>query len=356
MTNSRDEHPHGVEDHDHPHDHAHAAKGRGRLARLMHFLNLGHSHDASDKVDSALESSAKGIRALKISLIVLSITASLQMVVVVISGSVALLSDTIHNFADALTAIPLWIAFSLGRRPRTNRYTYGYGRAEDVAGIFIVLAIAISAGIAGYESIERLFDPQPLSNLGLVIAASIIGFLGNELVALYRIRVGREIGSAALVADGLHARTDGLTSLAVLGGAIGVALGFERGDALAGLLVTVAILVVLGNAARDIYYRLMDAVSPEIVTKIERCVADIDGVKEVDDVRVRWIGHRMRAEVEVEVDAALSVEAAHEIAVKAHHTLLHDVPKLDSALVHVNPSVREGSDPHALLAHHANLR
>ena len=177
---------------------------------------MPHSHDAAESIDDALEASTAGIRAVKISLILLAITATLQIVVVVRSGSVALLADTIHNFSDALTAVPLWVAFVLSRRAATRRYTYGYGRVEDLAGLFIVTMIALSAVLAGYESIRRLFEPQPLTNLGWVLAAALIGFAGNELVAVYRIRVGRRIRSAALVADGLHARTDGFTSLAVV--------------------------------------------------------------------------------------------------------------------------------------------
>src|SRR5262249_3565962 len=206
------------------------------------------------------EGSTAGIRALKISLVVLSVTAIAQLAVVLVTGSVALLADTVHNAADALTAVPLWVAFAIGRRSRTRRYTYGYGRAEDLSGLFIVVVIAASAVLAGYESVRRLIDQQPVRNVGVVIVAGLIGFAGNEVVAGYRIRVGRRIGSAALVADGLHARTDGITSLAVLLGVGGVALGWDWADPVVGLVITVAILAVLRQAAREIYRRLMDAV------------------------------------------------------------------------------------------------
>src|SRR5829696_9852113 len=227
-------HPHdGQHDHDgHDHDghdhgeHRHATGLKG----FLHSVFRPHNHDAADSVDSALESSAEGIRALKISLIALGITAAAQLVVVLFSGSTALLADTIHNFADALTAVPLWIAFVLVQRAPTRRYTYGYGRAEDLAGVFIVAMIALSAGLAGFQSIRRLIDPQPITDVGVVLAAGILGFIGNEAVAIYRIRVGRKIGSAALVADGLHARTDGFTSLAVAAGAVGVMAGFPLAD------------------------------------------------------------------------------------------------------------------------------
>src|SRR3954470_7652805 len=248
------EHDHGHKhDHDHDHDHDH---GSGWIARVRHALTP-HSHDPADSIDSALESSARGIRAVRISLVGLAVTAVLQLVVVLLSGSVALLADTIHNFSDALTAVPLWIAFLLGRRAATRRYTYGFGRAEDLAGLFVVAMITLSAIIAGIESIHRLIHPVPIAHVGWVAAAGLIGFAGNEVVAVYRIRAGRRIGSAALIADGLHARTDGFTSLAVLFGAGGAALGFPMADPIIGLVITVAILAVLRTAIRDIFRRLM---------------------------------------------------------------------------------------------------
>ncbi len=224
-----------------------------------------HSHDAADSVDDTLESTAAGIRTVKISLLVLGLTALIQIVIVVMSGSVALAADTIHNFADALTAVPLWIAFALGAKPATRRYTYGFGRVEDLAGSFVVAMITMSAIIAGYEAIARLIHPQQIEHVGWVALAGLVGFIGNEWVALYRIRVGHRIGSAALIADGLHARTDGFTSLAVLCSAGGVALGFPLADPIVGLLITAAILAVLRTAARDVFRRLLDGVDPAMV-------------------------------------------------------------------------------------------
>jgi cation diffusion facilitator family transporter len=297
-----------------------------------------HSHDASDSVDNALESSAIGIRAVKISLIALGITALVQVVIVVVSGSVALAADTIHNFSDALTAVPLWIAFSLGPRAATRRYTYGFGRAEDLAGLFVVAMITLSAVIAGYEAVTRLIHPMPIDNVGWVAAAGLVGFLGNELVALYRIRVGRQIGSAALIADGLHARTDGFTSLAVLFGAGGVALGYPLADPIVALLITVAILAVLRTAVREIFRRLMDAVGPEIVDAAETSLAAHPGVKGVRSLKMRWIGHRLHADAELDIDPSTSLTDAHRIAHDAEHTLMHAVPKLSTALIHAYPA------------------
>jgi cation diffusion facilitator family transporter len=298
----------------------------------------GHSHDAVDSVDDALESNDEGVWALKISLVVLAVTAALQLVVVLLSGSVALLADTIHNFADALTAVPLWVAFAVGRRPATRRYTYGYGRAEDLAGIFVVVMIALSALVAGVEAIRRLVHPEPVAHAGWVLVAGVIGFVGNELVATYRIRVGRRIGSAALVADGLHARTDGLTSLAVVAVAIGVILGFPLADPLVGLGITMAILFVLRSAARDIYRRLMDAVDPDLLDLAEQTLADTDGVVRVESVRVRWIGHGLYAEASLDVKAGVDLERAHQIAHAAQDRLRAAVPKLREATMHVSPA------------------
>lgn len=287
-----------------------------------------HSHDAADSVDDTLESTAAGIRTVKISLLVLGLTALIQIVIVVMSGSVALAADTIHNFADALTAVPLWIAFALGAKPATRRYTYGFGRVEDLAGSFVVAMITMSAIIAGYEAIARLIHPQQIEHVGWVALAGLVGFIGNEWVALYRIRVGHRIGSAALIADGLHARTDGFTSLAVLCSAGGVALGFPLADPIVGLLITAAILAVLRTAARDVFRRLLDGVDPAMVDAAEQALAARPGVQAVRSVRMRWIGHRLHADAELDVDPALDLAQAHRIAHDAEHELTHTVPKL----------------------------
>lgn len=304
-----------------------------------------HSHDAADSVDDTLESTAAGIRTVKISLLVLGLTALIQIVIVVMSGSVALAADTIHNFADALTAVPLWIAFALGAKPATRRYTYGFGRVEDLAGSFVVAMSTMSAIIAGYEAIARLIHPQQIEHVGWVALAGLVGFIGNEWVALYRIRVGHRIGSAALIADGLHARTNGFTSLAVLCSAGGVALGFPLADPIVGLLITAAILAVLRTAARDVFRRLLDGVDPAMVDAAEQALAARPGVQAVRSVRMRWIGHRLHADAELDVDPALDLAQAHRIAHDAEHELTHTVPKLTTALIHAYPAEHGSSIP-----------
>ncbi|MEV0143574.1 MULTISPECIES: cation diffusion facilitator family transporter [unclassified Nonomuraea] len=253
---------------------------------------------------------------------------------------------------DALTAVPLAIAFSVGRRVADRRFTYGYGRAEDLAGIAIVLVIAATAALAGYEAVRRLVEPQDVRALGWVAAAAVAGFAGNEWVARYRIRVGREIGSAALVADGLHARTDGFTSLAVLLGAGGAALGFPLADPIVGLLITVAICFVLRDGGREIYHRLMDAVDPGLVDQTEAVLRTVEGVREVGSVRLRWIGHALHAEVDILVDHDLTLVRAHALAVEAEHRLIHDVPRLRAATVHTDPHGPADVDHHAPLHRH----
>lgn len=343
---------HHDHDGDHESDHDHAHERDGGVLGWLKGLMRPHSHDAADSIDPQLESSARGIWALKISLLGLLATAAFQIVVVLISGSVALLADTIHNFSDALTAVPLWIAFVLGRRAATSRYTYGYGRGEDLAGLFIVLMIAISAGLAGWESVQRLIEPQPVTNLAWVIAAAIVGFAGNEAVAVFRIRVGNEIGSAALIADGHHARADGFTSLAVLLGAVGVLAGYPLADPLVGLGITVAILFVLKDAAGQMWHRLMDAADPRVVEHLTGEAAAVDGVQEVDALRVRWLGHRLEADMRIVVDEDLPTRDSHRLAEEVRHRLFHAQPKLASIIVHVDPCGHSGDDLHRGTAHH----
>lgn len=321
--------------HDHPHSHDHDTR---HVRALLLGIFKPHSHDTADSVDAALESSEAGIRAVKISLLVLLATAAAQLVVVLLTDSVALLADTIHNFSDALTAVPLWVAFVLARRPPSKRFTYGLGRVEDVAGLFIVLTIAASAIVVGYESIHRLFDPRDIMHVWVVLAAGVIGFAGNELVAIYRIRVGREIASAALIADGLHARTDGFTSLAVAAGAIGVLAGFPIADPIVGLLITLAILVILKGAATEVFRRLLDGVDPTIVDEAERSLQRTPGVIGIDSIKLRWLGHQLHAETSITVDPTLDLTSAHRIAHAAEAALRYDVPKLSEATVHVSPA------------------
>jgi cation diffusion facilitator family transporter len=250
-----------------------------------------------------------------------------------------------------LTAVPLWLAFRLGDRKPTKRFTYGYGRSEDLAGVAVVSLIAASAAFAAFEAIDRLIHPRPVTHVGYVMGAAAIAALGNEIVALYRIRVGRRIGSAALEADGLHARTDGVTSLLVLGGAIAVVFGVQWVDPVVGLLITAAIVVVGSRAVRSVGQRLLDGVDPAVIDAISATVAGIPNVVAVTEVRARWSGHRLLTQVRLSVDGSLPVSTAHEVAESAHHALLHQIPNLTEAIIHVDPAGSE-VDAHASTAHH----
>ena len=320
--------------HDHAHDSEHASHD--------------HTHGT---LDPALLTTEKGIWATKWSLIGLLATASLQAVVVAFTSSVALLADTIHNFGDAATALPLWIAFVMARKKPTKQFTYGYGRAEDVAGIAIIFAMLASAGLAAYESITRLLHPQEIHHLGVVAAASLIGFAGNELVAMFRMRVGREIGSAALVADGHHARIDGLTSLGVLLGVAGVWLGYPQADALVGLAITIVIFNIVWESGKSLLTRLLDGIDPEVVDEVRHAAHHVAGVVEVTEVRVRWLGHRLLADVNIAVDSALSVEQGHQIAYEVRHQLLHHLRYLANATIHVDPANASGEHHHRIADH-----
>lgn len=295
----------------------------------------GHTHGV---VDPTIATTARGIWAIKWSFVILAITALFQVAVVLVSGSVALLADTIHNVGDAVTAVPLWIAFILVRRPASPRFTYGYGRAEDLAGVVIVLIILFSAIAAGYQAIDRLLYPQPIQQLLWVAVAGVVGFIGNEAVAVFRIRVGREINSAALIADGYHARTDGLTSLAVVAGAAGVWLGFPLADPIIGLLITLAIFGIVWQSGKAVFTRMLDGVEPQVIDEIRHAAEHVPGVQTVLDVRARWLGHRLVAELDIAVAGDTTVAQADAVADTFENELMDHLPPLKSARIRIRPS------------------
>jgi cation diffusion facilitator family transporter len=344
------DHDHGdhVHEQEHGQDDAHS-HGSGPLSFLGEIFHL-HGHDV--RTDAALEGSAEGIRTLRLSLIGLGVTAAIQLIIALQSGSVGLLADTIHNFSDALTAVPLWLAFLVGRRPANRRYTYGYGRAEDLAGVAIVLIIIASSLLALWESYQKLIHPTPLAYVGWVMVAAVVGFLGNEGVAILRIRTGRRIGSAALEADGRHAQVDGFTSLGVLIGAVAVWLGAPIADPIVGLLISITILFVSRDAALAMWHRLMDAVDPSLGAVIIRVSGETPGVRGIEDPRVRWLGHRLWADMHILVDEDMTLRAAHAIAEDVRHRLFHAEPRLADVVIHVDPVGASGTNYHATTSHH----
>ena len=290
----------------------------------------GHAHGV---IDASIPTTTQGISAIKWSFVILAATAVLQLVVVYYSSSVALLADTIHNLGDATTAIPLWIAFVLARRKPSRTFTYGLGRVEDLAGIIIVLIILVSAIVAGYAAIDRLFNPQPVEHLGWLTAAGIVGFIGNEAVAVLRIRVGRRINSAALIADGYHARTDGLTSLAVVAGALGVWLGFPLADPIIGLVITIAIFGIVWQSARAVLTRMLDGVEPGTIDEVHHAAAHVEGIEKVVNAKGRWIGHRLHMDVEIAVSDDLLLGTANSIADELRHELADHIPGIEATNV-----------------------
>src|SRR6266852_5770914 len=327
-------------------EHAHGGHG--------HAAGYGHTHGI---VDPTIRTTARGLWAIKWSFVALFVTALIQLAVVLMSNSVALLTDMIHNFGDAATAIPLGVAFLFARRSPSRRFTFGFGRVEDLAGLAVVLTITASAAVAAYEAIQRLVHPQPVSHLGAIVAASIIGFLGNEAVAIFRIRVGKQIGSAALIADGYHARTDGWTSLAVLVGAVGVHFGYPMADPIAGLVITVAILGVVWGSVKTVLTRMLDGVDPHVLSEVKHAASHVGGVREVTEVRARWLGHQLLAEVNIAVDPLLTVEQGHEIATDVHRQLMAHLRFLSGAIIHVDPATNAGESKHRQGPHaHDDLR
>ncbi len=334
----------GFAEHEHGHHHGHHHHNAAHLQAGGH----GHTHGV---VDPTIATTARGIWAIKWSFVILGITAVLQLGIVYLSGSVALLADTIHNFGDAGTAVPLWIAFLFARKKPSARFTYGYGRVEDLAGVIVVAIILFSAVVAGYQAIERIIHPQEIAFLGWVAAAGILGFIGNEIVAVFRIRVGREINSVALVADGYHARTDGLTSLAVVLGAVGVWLGFPLADPIVGLIITAMIFMIVWQSGKAVFTRLLDGVDPDVTAEIQHAATHVPGVVAIGEVRSRWLGHRLYAEALVAVDDKLSVQEGRRIAQRLQDAASAHLPALAALRVEFSASEGGHESHHGLQTH-----
>ena len=335
-------------EHRHPHDDAtHAATGK---THESHDESHGHGH-THGMIDASITASDRGLWAVKWSFIGLAVTTLIQIVIFYYSGSIALLADAIHNVGDAGTALPLGIAFILSKRKPSKRFTYGFGRVEDLAGLVVVLTILASAAFVGYESIYRFFHPREVSYLWAVAIGGVIGFLGNEGVAIFRIKIGKEMGSAALIADGYHARTDGIASLAVVASAIGVYLGYPLADPIIGILMTILILRIVWESSIAVFTRILDGVDPEVPGQIMKQARQTKGVEDVNEVRVRWLGHRMHAELNVTVAEGLSVEQGHDIACAVRHDLLHNLQFLSNATIHIDPANASGEEHHHIEEH-----
>ena len=322
--------------HDHSHHHQHSGGPLAKIAQALHLPGFTHDHSHSDLAgDSAFLHNQLAIRTVWLALLALGATTALQIVIYVASGSVALLADTVHNLGDALNSIPLLIAFYFARRAANKRFTYGYGRLEDIAGVFIVISIGFSAAFILVESVQRLLNPLPLENLEWIALASLVGFVGNELVAEMQIRVGRRIGSDAMIADGQHARVDGLTSLAVLIAVLGTLMGLPILDPIVGVIIAIAIVGITWNAIKAIWLRMMDAVDPHLVEHVEAHVLALDGVLAMDTLRLRWVGHRVYGVAIVRVSGDTSLEACQSIIQAIQVEAGQVIPQLEELTVQV---------------------
>src|SRR6266446_4569670 len=336
----QDDHGHS-HDHDHEHDEHEHGKGHGH----------GHEHG---KVDADLYGNRVGLRAVQISTAGMFIVAAIQFAIAAIGGSAGLFADALHNLGDVLTTVALWIAFVLSNRAANQRYTYGYYRTEDLAGIFIVLVIIASAVAGAWESIQKLTSGSAPTQLLWSMAAALVGVAGNEILAQYKISVGKRINSVPLVADGQHSRIDGLTSLAAFIGLVGVAFGLRIADPIAGLVITVVIMSVVYSTSRSVLQRLLDAVDPRVVPSIITTASEVPGVEEVNDVRARWVGHTLHVIMNIGVDPELTLVKAHAIAEEVRHRLFHSINGLSEAIIHTDPHSHgeEATDYHQKVAHH----
>lgn len=336
-----DNHSHTHEEHHHAHDdHAHGSAGHG-----------GHGHEHG-RIEADLYGNRAGLRAVQISTAGMLLVSLIQLLIALVGGSAGLLADSLHNLGDVLTTVALWIAFIISNRAANRRYTYGYYRAEDLAGIFIVLVIIVSALIGAGESILKLRSGSVPTQIYLSMAAAAIGCIGNELMAQYKISVGKRINSVPLVADGQHSRIDGLTSLAALLGLVGVRLGLPLADPIAGLVITLVILGVVYSTSRSVLLRLLDAVDPHIVPRILQTARSVAGVEMVSEVRARWVGRTLHISLNIEVDPDLTLLKAHTIAEQVRHRLVHEITGVSEVVIHTDPSSANGEDYHLEMAHH----
>ena len=343
---SESQHEHGTHTHEHEehnHDHDHDEHEHDDH-------DHGHSHEHG-RVDADLYGNRAGLRAVQISTAGMLLVSAIQFAIATIGGSACLFADALHNFGDVFTTIALWIAFVISNRTANQRYTYGYYRAEDLAGIFIVLVIIASATASAVESVQKLISGNTPTQIYLSMAAALVGVAGNELLAQYKISVGKRINSVPLIADGQHSRIDGLTSLAAFVGLVGVKLGFPKADPIAGIVITIVIVTVVFSTSRSVLQRLLDAVDPHIVPTIITTALAVPGVEQVTDIRARWVGHTLHVVMNIEVDAELTLSKAHAIAEEVRHRLFHDIKGISEVLIHTDPSSASG-DHHQEMTHH----
>lgn len=331
-----------------PDDHGHAPdRGHG---------DDGHSHDGHEHshttLDRDLLTRRRGLRAIWISAAGLAATAAVQFGIVAISSSAGLFADALHNLGDVAGTGALYLGFRLAMRPASDRFPHGWRRFEDLAGLVIVLAIAVSGALALFDSLDALLGGgHTVTNAAWAFGAALVGAVGNEAVAIYKIRVGRSIRSAALIADGRHARVDGLVSLGAAVGIAGAAAGYPVADPLAGLVIVAVIAGILVRTAREVIPRIVDAVDPELVAELETVARQVPDVEGVHDVRPRHVGGGLLVQLHVEIDGDLSLREAHHVSERVSHHLAHEFPNVLTVDIHIDPA-GEHDDAHADTAHH----
>ena len=298
------------------------------------------------------EGTKAGLRAIRICAAVLAVAVVVQLVVVGIGGSAGLFAAALDNLGDVISTVALALAFMAARRAADDRYTFGHQRLEDIAGIVVVLVIWTSAGLAAFESVRKLSGPHRPTALGVGLVVAGIGTLGNEIVARYKMRVGRAIGSQPLIADGRHARIDALASVAAFAGLLGVKLGWRAADPVAGLLITIAIVAIAWDASRHVLARVMDAVDPSVVSSIEHAARETPGVAGIGRIQARWVGRSLYVTLTVAVDGAVPVSDAHAISEAVHHHIIHDLPGVAQVDVHVDPWEAHAEDAHRATSAH----
>lgn len=303
------------------------------------YGEASHDHGFLSTPDSVQREEAnrrRAIQAIVGSSLGLLVTSALELLVVAFSGSVALLSDALHNLGDVFTTVGVYFGFRASRKPPTPRFPYGFGRAEDLAGIVVVMAIWGSAVLAALESYNKLISGRGTSHLAWGMVAALIGIVGNRLVARYKLNVGREIKSAPLIVDARHSWLDAVSSAGALIGLLGVAAGFRAADPIAGFAISLFIVRIGLEATRDVVFRLMDA-QDEALAEAVRGVASelLEDEASVRDVRIRWLGRQVEVRLVVRLAGDTSLRDATRTARELDAVVKHRIPDTREILVTV---------------------
>ena len=300
-------------------------------------VHAHHGNHTLAETATFADSTSAGVRALRIGVAGLAFTTLLQLVLLMLSGSVALLGDTVHNGIDVAGTAIVWLAFGLTRRDRSDLFSFGYHRFEDLAGLAVAGLIAVSAILVLYEAVTAFGDATPIDNPGLVLAAGVIGLAGNEAVAIFKFRTGKRIGSAALIADGRHSQADGLSSAGVVIAAVGLMIGIDWLDPLAGFAIGLLIAWTAYESGRDVILRLLDTADPEVVQELEQIAGEVVGVDHINDLRMRQMGRTVHVVANVCMPGGYTLAQAHAAAEELRGAWLEELPPGSAVDIHVDP-------------------